>query len=230
MKVNEIFDSLQGEQDGFGGQGKPTTFIRLQGCNLPTPCSYCDTAIAFHAAHGKEMSISEITQRVNMPKVTITGGEPLAQYNDVMELVRRLLVRDIPTTIETNGSILVPETLPCFPYRSARAVLLRIVMDYKLPSSGMERYMDMEAFNLLHVQDVIKFVISDGIDYKRMKVLLAEKNWQAQIVVSPMLTNAGLDTSQGYEHASKLASIMLNDPDMHNVQFNLQLHKLLGVK
>ena len=115
MRVNEIFDSLQGETDGFGGQGKPTTFIRLQGCNLPTPCSYCDTAEAFGSG-GMEMTIDEIIKRINMPKVTITGGEPLMQFDDVTELVRRLIELNIPTTIETNGSIQVPVRFPGIDY------------------------------------------------------------------------------------------------------------------
>lgn len=233
MKINEIFNSLSGEVDGFGGQGKPTTFIRLQGCNLPHGCSYCDTPLAqFNDADGKEMTIDEILKQVNMPKVIITGGEPLAQYNNVEELVRRLFAINIPTTIETNGSITVPRNFMGSIYCIARNRLLRIVMDYKLPSSGMEQHMDMEAFELLCSWDVIKFVIGDDDDYARMKELLANNAWEAQIALSPMLDTTGLDSAQGYERARSLAQMMLNDSDLPlgKIRFNLQLHKLLGIK
>ncbi len=232
MRVNEIFDSLSGEVDGFGGQGKPTTFIRLQGCNFPHGgCSYCDSLIAHNPADKSEfITTDKVLRRINMPKVIITGGEPMIQYDAVEMLVRRLFAVDIPTTIETNGSIVIPRDFTDSNYCIARKRLLRIVMDYKLPSSGMEKFMDMEAFKLLRSWDVIKFVIADETDYEQMKELLGSHLWEAQIAISPVLDDSALDTAQKYELARKLALIMLQDPDLRNAQFSLQLHKLLGVK
>ena len=44
LNVQAIFNSIDGEANGFGGAGELTTFIRLKGCNLS--CSYCDTKYA----------------------------------------------------------------------------------------------------------------------------------------------------------------------------------------
>lgn len=235
MQVNEIFDSLSGEQDGFGGQGKPTTFIRLQGCNFwPQHCSYCDSLPAASSKDSTEMTIDEILERINMPKVIITGGEPLAQYNDVAELVRQLLGMNIPISIETNGSLVVPHDFPGILYLQGKAERLRIVMDYKLLSSGMSKFMDPKAFESLSSMDVIKFVIGDDVDYARMKELLANNSWVAQIAISPVLSAQNRRRPGAFleslDVARELAQKMLNDPDLHAAQFNLQIHKLLGVK
>lgn len=226
MLVHEIFDSLSGEVDGYGGQGKPTTFIRLQGCNLPQGCDYCDSkATRSTVGRGTELNLEEVIQQVSMPKVIITGGEPLVQYDEVEELVRRFFAIDLPVTIETNGSIMVPHDFTGSNYCIARERCLRIVMDYKLPYSGMEDYMDPIAFAFLCRWDVIKFVIANNVDYTRMKKLLVDNTWLAQIVISPTL--GGMEDLPS---AQVLAQKMLDDPDLRNAQFSLQLHKLLGVK
>ena len=73
--INEIFYSLQGETELVG---LPTVFVRLTGC--PLRCRYCDTEYAF--TEGLKKTFSEIDQMIskyNCNRVTITGGEPLAQ-------------------------------------------------------------------------------------------------------------------------------------------------------
>lgn len=226
MLVHEIFDSLSGEADGFGGQGKPTTFIRLQGCNLPQGCTYCDSKESHSSVnHGTEMSLNHVMSAVNMSKVIITGGEPLVQYDDVARLIRKLFDRGISVTVETNGSIVVPYSFPGANYTTTRIEHLRIVMDYKLPFSGMEGFMELNAFNALKPWDVIKFVVTNDADYKRMKKLLTDNSWAAQIVISPSF--GGMEDLPS---AQVLAQKMLDDPDLRSAQFSLQLHKLLGVK
>ncbi|KKL26442.1 hypothetical protein LCGC14_2395250 [marine sediment metagenome] len=226
MLVHEIFDSLSGEIDGFGGQGKPTTFIRLQGCNLPRGCAYCDSKETHQSFNrGRELTLAAVMSYVTMPKVIITGGEPLVQYNDVVELVRLFSALITPVTIETNGSIVVPHNFIGPNYYVARKAYLRIVMDYKLPRSGMEDYMEPAAFMELYPWDVIKFVIDGDVDYARMKELLSNNMWRAQIVISPSF--GGMEDLPS---AQVLAQKMLDDPDLRNAQFSLQMHKLLGVK
>ena len=73
--INEIFYSLQGETELVG---LPTVFVRLTGC--PLRCRYCDTEYAF--TEGTKKTFREIDQMIskyNCNRVTITGGEPLAQ-------------------------------------------------------------------------------------------------------------------------------------------------------
>jgi len=70
-KINEIFQSLQGE--GYN-TGTASVFIRLSGCNLR--CAFCDT----QHEQGTMMSLPEIVEQVmqypKAPLIVLTGGEP----------------------------------------------------------------------------------------------------------------------------------------------------------
>ena len=77
LRITEIFLSLQGESNTVG---LPTVFVRLTGC--PLRCQYCDSAYAF--SRGTLMSLQNIVAEVagyEVARVTVTGGEPLAQPN-----------------------------------------------------------------------------------------------------------------------------------------------------
>lgn len=97
MKVNEIFQSLQGE--GYF-TGTPATFLRLSGCNLA--CDFCDTD--HHSGH--EMSEQEIIDRITQfptNHIVITGGEPTLQLT--ASLVGELHKAGKFVQIETNGTL-----------------------------------------------------------------------------------------------------------------------------
>lgn len=151
MKINEIFTSIQGETS-FAGL--PFTFVRLTGCNLR--CTYCDTRYAYH--EGTEWSIdqivSEIQQR-DVPRIVITGGEPLLQ-NETCNLCLQLIDRDYVVLLETNGSLSI-ENVDQRVHR---------ILDLKCPGSGMDAYMDFKNVNYLTRQDEVKFVISDWNDFQ----------------------------------------------------------------
>ena len=88
MKVNEIFDSIQGEGRYAG---YPATFVRLSGCNLA--CNWCDTK--YHT-NGKQMTIEEIIKDLQQRKPGIivwTGGEPTNQIKEVNEAIEHLKLR-----------------------------------------------------------------------------------------------------------------------------------------
>ena len=70
-RVNEIFDSVQGE--GYT-TGRWCTFIRLQGCTVG--CEWCDTKYTWGKG-GTEMDAEDILEKVTSHTVVITGGEPL---------------------------------------------------------------------------------------------------------------------------------------------------------
>ncbi|MDD5419791.1 MAG: 7-carboxy-7-deazaguanine synthase QueE, partial [Methanomicrobiaceae archaeon] len=101
MRVSEIFRSLQGE--GLS-QGKPCIFVRLAGCNLN--CLWCDTRYA--RTGGREVSVDEILDlvwRLNGGHICVTGGEPLLQRAELLELVKKFRVHGYTVEIETNGTI-----------------------------------------------------------------------------------------------------------------------------
>ena len=101
-KVNEIFSSIDGE--GIR-TGLSAVFIRLYGCNLN--CSYCDTRYSCENREYTLMTLMDILEKVlsyNIPRVTLTGGEPLIQPG-VKDLINSLLANDIEVNIETNGAV-----------------------------------------------------------------------------------------------------------------------------
>ena len=122
MKVNEIFESVQGE-----GQlaGYPCVFVRLFGCNFN--CNWCDTPYAKAPSKDfKEMSVAEVVDEVEKydpDYVCITGGEPLLQKEKVRKLINKL---NCFCEVNTNGSFRVWEDND-----------LRWAIDFKMPSSGM---------------------------------------------------------------------------------------------
>ena len=214
MNINEIFTSLSGEPDGFNNQGGPTTFVRLQGCNLE--CSWCDTELARRSLPPLTMSVEEVAKQCTSRHVIITGGEPLLQMEEVTQLVGLLCDSFHFVTIETNGSILI--TID--PART-RYEFLRFVVDYKLDSSGMSKHMLQEIFDSLYTLDVIKFVIKDMPDYRQaVKTLYLNPDWVAKKVFSPVLHG---------KWAPHLAVEMIKDK-LEGVSLALQWHKLLGLK
>jgi len=106
LRVCEIFSSIQGEGDVIGYQ---SNFVRLHGCNLR--CSWCDTKYAWYEY--ETMSVEEILKALDerIPVVTITGGEPLLQKEQLVPLVERLVEEGYTIIIETNGTIEPPQRL-----------------------------------------------------------------------------------------------------------------------
>lgn len=162
MKVSEIFYSIEGEGIEIG---RPEIFVRLSGCNLR--CAWCDTKYAWK--NGKEMSIEEMIEEIKKypcKSVSITGGEPLLQKKEVLELVRKLKNLGYWIQINTNGTI--------FDEKIFKLVDL-ISMDCKCPSSKMKSNMEVlkktkEKFNS---KTQFKFIISDRKDYEYAKNIVS---------------------------------------------------------
>ena len=152
LRVNEIYFSIQGESLKTG---LPCVFVRLTYCNLR--CSYCDTEYAFY--EGKDLSVNEIISEVKgyqCKLVEITGGEPLVQMDECLELMKILCDEEFEVMIETGGSLPIKDI--------DKRVM--IIMDLKCPSSGMEKKNHYENVNYLKPTDEIKFVIGDREDYE----------------------------------------------------------------
>jgi organic radical activating enzyme len=99
-KINEIFNSIQGE--GFYA-GSPATFIRFAGCNLS--CPFCDTN---HNVK-YEMTFVELmktVKRMNRKIIILTGGEPSLQLD--REIIKGLHALSRRIHIETNGTMPLP--------------------------------------------------------------------------------------------------------------------------
>jgi len=203
LKVNEIFYSIQGESSMAG---KPCVFIRLTFCNLR--CTYCDTEYAFY--EGKEMSFEEILKEIEKYEcnlVEITGGEPLVQEK-VLDLMKELCEREYMVMLETGGSLPIENV----------DKRVKIIMDLKTPTSGMEKKNLFE--NLTHIKkfDEIKFVIGNKSDYEWSKDMILKYNLtdKATVLMSPVFNEI---------NNIELASWILED--RLNVRFQLQMHKYI---
>ncbi|MDP3395813.1 MAG: radical SAM protein [Methanoregula sp.] len=202
MKVTEIFKSLQGEGKN---QGKGCLFIRLSGCNLN--CHWCDTEYA--RTGGKEMSLDAILEqvwRINPPYICITGGEPLMQEESLEPLLQSLHKRGALIDIETNGTYAFTRLQP---YAS-------ICMDVKCPSSGEQS--DLLLLNAIRPQDSVKFVLKDETDCQYAQQVMELHKIAGEIFFSPVA---------GSNYATIAQFILANNLP---VRFQLQLHKIIGVK
>jgi organic radical activating enzyme len=121
----EIFHTIQGEGPSAGC---PAVFVRASRCNLH--CVWCDTdhtwnfegtpwphekdAVEGYAKHRKpdvtfELSPAEVARRIlafACPRVVITGGEPLLQEADFLEMIRciRAEMQECVFEVETNAT------------------------------------------------------------------------------------------------------------------------------
>ena len=208
-KVNEIFLSIDGE--GYR-TGLPVVFIRLYGCNLN--CSYCDTRYSCEQQEYKEMSLYDILVEVlsyGVPRVTLTGGEPLI-HPGVKDLIVSLVANDIEVNIETNGAVDLDEFIE-FKYNSK----VVFTMDYKCKSSGMEDKMILSNLEFLQPKDVIKFVVSNYNEMEKMEYILESSKCKAQPYVSPVF---------GAIEPSELVEYVLENK-LNNVKVQVQLHKII---
>lgn len=210
-KVVEIFESINGEGRKAG---QLAVFVRFQGCNLN--CSYCDTrwANAANAAY-TVMSEQEIYDRITasgIKNVTLTGGEPLLQ-KDIESLLLKLAAdKNLSVEIETNGSISLERfcrlnNAPAF------------TMDYKLPLSGMEKFMCLDNFNYLTAKDTVKFVAGDMEDLKRARTIIEKFSLTNKCAVyfSPVFGAINLTDMVDFMKQYRLNGINLQ----------LQMHKII---
>ena len=211
LQVVEKFVSINGEGRRCG---QLATFIRFAGCNLN--CGYCDTAwandrkVAFDPMTAEEVyAYIKDTQVTN---VTLTGGEPLLQQD--VGVLLELLSQDpeLYVEIETNGSVLLSkfsdlENPPSF------------TMDYKLPSSGMERMMALENFDHLTEKDTVKFVSGSMADLEKARELINKYKLteKTSIFISPVFGDIELESIVDF----------MKDNQMNGVNMQVQLHKII---
>lgn len=137
-----IFATLQGEGPHTG---RPSTFVRLSGCNLH--CAWCDTPHTWNFegtpfAHrgGRKFDraievrtldpdqVADAIRALEPRAIVLTGGEPMAQQREVVALIETLGPA-FSFDIETNG------TLP--PRRELTPLIHTFVVSPKLANSGM---------------------------------------------------------------------------------------------
>jgi len=201
--VSEIFFSIQGESSRVG---LPTVFVRCAGCNLA--CIYCDTPYAREG--GREEPIEHVLEKVacyDVPRLTVTGGEPLLQ-EDAVRLCRLCRERGYDVQVETNGSRDISVLPPG----------VRAVMDVKTPGSGMEGWNDYGNLERLREGDEVKFVLTSREDFEWALDLVDRSGLAHRHGVEILLSPA-----RGYLHARTLAEWILEERCGH-VRLQNPLH------
>jgi len=116
-----VFYTLQGEGPTMG---KPATFVRTHICNLR--CTWCDAWYTWNPnteefwTEPVDKSVAEVAQMVRdsweptnpdvEKRVVVTGGEPMIQQKEILNLIEEL-GDDWQLEIETNGTLMPSDEL-----------------------------------------------------------------------------------------------------------------------
>lgn len=209
--IVEKFISINGEGTRCG---QLSVFIRFAGCNLN--CSFCDTTWANEPdVPCENLSAQQIYEYIRSTKVTnitLTGGEPLLVPGILTLLEKLAKDESLYVEIETNGSVNLEPFSHLFngPH---------FTMDYKLPGSKMETFMDLSNFSYLTKNDTVKFVVGDRNDLEVAKRII--DNYQlldrCSIYFSPVF---------GKIDPQDIVNFMI-EQRLNKVNLQLQLHKII---
>ena len=185
MKVNEIFESIQGESSWAG---LPMVFVRLFGCNLH--CTYCDTLYAIEGDDWKIQSVEEVGKEIMSYEnglVEFTGGEPLLQAKEIIEVMKYLKENDpgrkYHILLETNGAVDITKFIELA--NKENLFDYYFILDIKMPSSGGFDKMKMDNLNHLRGEDEVKFVCGTKEDLNVAFKIISDLNL-ANALISPV--------------------------------------------
>lgn len=236
LNIHSIFQSISGEVGGFP-QGSRAAFVRLSGCNLC--CPYCDTPETQTSKKAIYKSVGSITRQLislGLENIIITGGEPLLQKDGLITLCTLLADYGRKISIETNGTLPIPEALLMLPN-------LSFVMDWKFRSIYQDDHKPCthnkyEIFRQLRRIDIIKFVVNDEMEILNaiqiQQQLQNKEMVRAKFAYSPVITD---DLSQIDQDARPMQRLIDNANkimyllEKHQIDaiLNLQIHKILDV-
>ena len=176
MKISEIFVSIQGEGPTAG---KPAVFLRTSMCNLT--CSWCDTKYTWdwdnfdYNKEVKEMTTDDIKEKINelwIKHLVITGGEPLLQQDELVELLEKISTEKFYVEVETNCTI-----------KPINQILKHVNQwnvspKTKNSENKLELYENSECYNFfakLH-NSIFKFVVENESDIEEIEHFISKFN------------------------------------------------------
>lgn len=217
----EIFHTIQGEGVSVGA---PAVFIRASRCNLH--CVWCDTdhtwnftgtpwphakdAVAGYTKHVKAEVTCEITPLEAATRIlaygcgrtVITGGEPLLQEPEFLEMISHIRVQqpEHQFEVETNGTRL--------PSQAFHEAVNQFNVSPKLANSGMAAALRLKAEALAFFANSpkawFKFVVAEPADLEEIQTLCDtyQLTRQRALLMPEGRTPAELD-----RHAAWLAEV-----------------------
>ncbi len=172
-------------------------------------CLWCDTEYAFTG--GEYWESSQLIEKIESYKpqhICITGGEPLAQLQPCLNLMKELCDKGHSVSLETSGSIDIEKVDP-------RVIK---VMDLKAPDSGEMSKNFYSNIHHLTTRDEVKFVIKSKKDYQWAKMQMDQYQLadRTNVIFSPCF---------GEIDERALAEWIIDDN--LPVRFQIQMHKIL---
>jgi organic radical activating enzyme len=232
LRVLEIFDSLQGE--GYW-TGVPMTFVRLAGCNAPglgLGCTqWCDTPSGWALDAGEEWEIGEIVDRVHLPRLCLTGGEPLLQVEGLTEVVAEAHRREIRVHLETNGSIgplpvlgWSPGVVGAAAGQAGAPADAAAGFDWAVVSPKPPDYLIAPGWEGL--VDELKLVVDQQLDAATAE-RLAAAHPEAFVSIQPEYGAGRTGRGLARESSRRAVALVMDHPEW---RLSLQTHKLLGIR
>lgn len=216
MFINEIFGpTIQGEGKSIG---KEVLFVRLAFCNLK--CGYCDTPYTWKNTKGEihKMSIQEVFENLlnksrKTKTVVISGGEPLLQQKELIDLLKLLKQHNYWIEIETNGTI--------EPTDEFLSLVDQVNCSPKTSCSG-NNYQKREIPKVLKklsqsLKTNFKFVISDIMDMTEI-LDLVDRYDMKEVYLMP--------EGRTKEEIEKRSNVVRELCSIHNFHFTTRLHIL----
>lgn len=220
-KVNEIFDSIQGEGIYLG---RRQVFVRFFGCNLS--CKFCDTPLSYFKECEPQEVMAEIRKfPAHFHSVSFTGGEPLMQKDFLKALVGLTREAGLVNYLETNG-VLFKELESVIDYCDI------IAMDLKIPSStGLKDFWGehRKFLTIAGRKDVfLKAVVSSATteeDMRKAVALIKEADCAAPLVLQPNSLEQGPALKGTIEKFRKICAA-----GSVKARVIPQMHKLAGIR
>ncbi|MEL0630597.1 7-carboxy-7-deazaguanine synthase QueE [Psychromonas aquatilis] len=182
-KINEIFESLQGEGTFTG---KPSIFVRLQEC--PVGCAWCDTKHTWEVSLEDEIKKPQFdlkkeestkwcsftsAQLLNLfsergykaKHIVITGGEP-CMY-DLTDLCHAFEAQGYGCQVETSGTFEIKVSKDCWVTLSPK---INMKGGYQVLSSSYQLASEIKypVARQSHVDDLQQIIHDNGLEHKKV--------------------------------------------------------------
>jgi 7-carboxy-7-deazaguanine synthase len=141
----------------------------------------------------------------NINKITITGGEPFLQQNELLLLITEIKKLNKEICIYTNGTIEIDKNL---------FDLVHIILDYKLDYTDK-----INNNNITNLKNgILKFVIDDINKFKNLNLDIVKiYNNNNKIHITPAFN---------YIDNKDIADYLINN-NLNNIKLALQQHKYI---
>jgi 7-carboxy-7-deazaguanine synthase len=163
--ISEAFVSIQGEGKT---QGKPSIFIRFQGCNLR--CKWCDTKYSSYPEYfsKKTLNLDQVFNFIKKNKqinnIIFTGGEPLLFQKEILTIMKKFKEKNFE--IETNGTIEVKKEILEFKplFNISPKPIYSQIGEFQKKLGKLDYKLLNQLLNLNYQNFIVKFVISSKRD------------------------------------------------------------------